>query len=350
MTTSSSHMRVAIIAATGYGGIELLRWLTAHPRVEIVAVSSEQSAGKRLAEVYPHLAGLDLVLQPAEDACGHGDVVFFATPNGTAMHLAPGVLARGGKVIDLSADFRLRDAAVFEKYYAMTHAAPDLLPEAVYGLPELYRDAVREARLIANPGCYPTSVLLALVPLLRAGLIEPRGIVVDSKSGVSGAGRTALQTPYLLAEANEDVSAYKVGSHRHQPEMEQQLTAAGVGEAVISFTPHLMPMTRGIFSTTYASLRAGVETADVFAIYRECYAGSPFVTVLDEHTLPHTKWCAGSNRAFLTARVDARLGRVVTLSAIDNLGKGMSGQAVQNMNLLCGFDEALGLDRPALYP
>ncbi|OPZ84856.1 MAG: N-acetyl-gamma-glutamyl-phosphate reductase [bacterium ADurb.Bin429] len=219
MTTPAHPIRVAVIAATGYGGIELLRWLTAHPAVEIVAASSESSAGQPLTAVYPHLAGLDLTLQPAADARFHGDpqVVFFATPNGTAMKLAPEVLARGGKVIDLSADFRLKDPAVYAQYYGMEHQATDWLAQAVYGLPELYRESLHGASLVANPGCYPTSALLALAPLLRAGLIEPRGIIIDSKSGVSGAGRTALQTPYLYAEANEDVSAYKVGTHRHQP-------------------------------------------------------------------------------------------------------------------------------------
>jgi N-acetyl-gamma-glutamyl-phosphate reductase len=352
MTTSAAPIRVAVIAATGYGGIELLRWLTAHPAVQIVAVSSEQSAGQPLTAVYPHLSGLEMTLLPAEEARFHGDphVVFFATPNGTAMKLAPAVLARGAKVVDLSADFRLKDPAVFAQHYALEHTATDWLARAVYGLPELHAEAIRGAALIANPGCYPTSVLLALVPLLRAGLVTPQGIIIDSKSGVSGAGRTALQTPFLYAEANEDVSAYKVGSHRHQPEIEQQLTATEQGEAIIAFTPHLIPMTRGIFTTAYAPLAASCTTAEVLAVYRAAYAGSPFVTVLDEKTLPHTKWCYGSNRAFITARVDARTGRVVALAAIDNLGKGMAGQAVQNMNLLCGLDEATGLDRPAIYP
>ncbi|HOF87091.1 MAG TPA: N-acetyl-gamma-glutamyl-phosphate reductase [Armatimonadota bacterium] len=352
MTTPAHPIRVAVIAATGYGGIELLRWLTAHPAVEIVAVSSESSAGQPLTAVYPHLAGLEMALLPAAEARFHGEpqVVFFATPNGTAMQLAPAVLARGGKVIDLSADFRLKDPAVYAAYYGRAHGATDWLARAVYGLPELDREALRGAALVANPGCYPTAALLALAPLLRAGLIAPRGIIIDSKSGVSGAGRTALQTPYLYAEANEDVSAYTVGAHRHQPEIEQQLTAAGGEEAVITFTPHLIPMTRGIFTTAYGPLTRACATDEVLAIYRDAYAGSPFVTVLDATTLPHTKWCAGSNRAFVTARVDARAGRVVALAAIDNLGKGMSGQAVQNMNLLCGLDEATGLERPAVYP
>ncbi|HEY3377244.1 MAG TPA: N-acetyl-gamma-glutamyl-phosphate reductase [Armatimonadota bacterium] len=350
--STPSPIRVAILGATGYGGIELLRWLSGHPSVEIVAASSESSAGKPLATVYPHLAALNLTLLPAAEARFAGDpqVVFCALPNGQAMHLAPALLARGVAVIDLSADFRLRDAATYTAFYKMEHASPALIPQAVYGLPELYRDDIRQARLIANPGCFPTTALLATVPLLRAGVISPHGMIVDSKSGVSGAGRTALKTPYLYAEANEDVSAYGIGTHRHTPEMEQQMTAAGAGDSVITFTPHLVPMTRGIFTATYSTLTRECTTADLLAIYREAYADSPFVQVLDAETLPHTKWCYGSNRAVVTARVDARTGRALTLSAIDNLGKGMSGQAVQNMNLLCGLPESLGLDRPAIYP
>jgi len=266
------------------------------------------------------------------------------------MRLAPDILQHGAAVIDLSADFRLTDVQLHAEFYKITHTSPELLPRAVYGLPELYREQVQQARLIANPGCFPTSVLLALAPLLRAGVIETQGIVIDSKSGVSGAGRTALKTPFLYAEANEDVCAYGVGTHRHTPEIEQQLTAEGAGDCVVTFTPHLIPMTRGIFSTTYSTPCGQISTAEILQLYREIYAGSPFVTVLDEHTLPHTKWCYGSNRAFLTARADARTGRVITLSAIDNLGKGMAAQAVQNMNVLCGLPEEIGLNVPALYP
>jgi len=350
MTTSP--ICVAILGATGYGGVELLRFLAVHPDARIVAVSSESSAGEPLGKSFPHLSNLDLTLLPAAEARFAGDpqVVFCALPNGQAMRLAPALLERGIAVIDLSADFRLKDPATYKLYYGMEHAAPELLAGAAYGLPELYREDILQTRLIANPGCYPTSALLALAPLLRAGAIEAKGIVVDSKSGVSGAGRRALDTPYLYAEANEDVSAYKVGTHRHAPEIEQQLSGAGAGEAVITFTPHLIPMTRGIFTTAYANMAREVTTAGVLDIYRQAYAGSPFVQVLDEDTLPHTKWCSGSNRAFVTARVDARVGRVVALSAIDNLGKGMAGQAVQNMNLLFGLPETCGLEMPAMYP
>jgi len=350
--TTSSPIRVAILGATGYGGVELLRFLAIHPAARVVAVSSESTAGEPLSKSYPHLAGLGLTLLPAAEARFAGDpqVVFCALPNGQAMKLAPELLGRGIAVIDLSADYRLKDPATYQQYYGMAHASPELLAGAAYGVPELYREEICASRLIANPGCYPTSALLALVPLLRAGVIQAKGIIVDSKSGVSGAGRRALDTPFLYAEANEDVSAYKVGTHRHQPEIEQQLSGAGVGEAVINFTPHLIPMTRGIFSTAYAALTREVKTADVLEIYQQAYAGSSFVNVLDEKTLPHTKWCYGSNRAFVTARVDDRTGRVITLSTIDNLGKGMAGQAIQNMNLLFGLPETTGLEMPAVYP
>ena len=350
--TTSNKVRVAILGATGYGGMELLRYLHTHPAATVVAVSSEASAGQPLATAMPHLAGMELTLQTAAEVAAREDiqVAFCALPNGQAMKVAPALLARGCAVIDLSADFRLRDLAVFTRFYQLEHAAPELLPTVAYGIPELYRERIAAARLVANPGCFPTSALLALVPLLRAGLIEARGIIVDSKTGVSGAGRTALKTPYLLAEANEDVAAYNVGAHRHTPEMEQQLTEAHGADVAITFIPHLIPMTRGIYTTAYAEVRRNCTTAELLAAYRQTYAESPFVHVLDENTLPHTKWCAGSNRAFVTARVDARTGRVVALSVIDNLGKGMAGQAVQNMNLLCGFPQTYGLASLAVYP
>jgi N-acetyl-gamma-glutamyl-phosphate reductase len=326
--------------------------LSIHPAVQIVAASSESSAGQPVRKVFPHVPLPELTLLPAAEARNSGDpqVVFCALPNGQAMHLAPPLLERGVTVIDLSADFRLKDVETFRKFYQLEHRSPELLPTAVYGLPELYREEIRGARLIANPGCYPTSALLALAPLLRAGVISAQGIVVDSKSGVSGAGRTALQTPYLYAEANEDFSAYKIGTHRHTPEIEQQLSGAGAGEAIITFTPHLAPMTRGIFTTAYAQLTGDADTAALLAIYRDVYRDADFVTVLDGDTLPHTKWCSGSNRAFVTARVDARTGRAIVLATIDNLGKGMSGQAVQNMNIALGLPETLGLLTQACYP
>ncbi len=350
MTTTP--IRVAVLGATGYGGMELLRWLSVHPAVQVVAVSSESSAGQALRSALPQFATLDLTLQPAAEARFSGDaqVVFCALPNGTAMQLAPELLERGIAVIDCSADFRLKDAAVYTRFYKIEHSAPQLLAQAAYGLPELCREAIVRARLVANPGCYPTGALLALTPLLRAGLISPRGMVVDSKSGVSGAGRTALKTAYLFAEVNEDVCAYGLLSHRHTPEMEQLLSETAGGEVALTFTPHLIPMNRGIFTTAYADIATARSTSELLDCYRTAYADSPFVTVCDAETVPHTKWCAGSNRAYVTARVDARTGRVIAMSSLDNLGKGFASQAIQNMNLLCGLPEALGLEMTAVYP
>ncbi|MEI6521566.1 MAG: N-acetyl-gamma-glutamyl-phosphate reductase [bacterium] len=349
---STDNIRVSILGATGYGGVELLRWLLPHPNVTITAVSSESSAGMPLEAVHPQLTGMGLTLSHACDAQAIGDpqVVFFALPNGETMKIAPQLVERGVKVIDLGADFRLKNQSVYEKFYKMQHTCPKLLSEAVYGLPELYRDEIINAQIIGNPGCYPTSILLATVPLLKAKVIKPTGIIADSKSGVSGAGRTALKTPYLYAEANEDFCAYGIGTHRHTPEIEQQMTGVGVGEAVITFTPHLVPMTRGIHSTIYAELAKDLTAADLIEILTETYKDSPFVKVLDENHLPHTKWCSGSNNAFITARVDERTGRAVLCSAIDNLGKGMASQAIQNMNLMFGLDETAGLNRVSVFP
>jgi len=350
---SKKQIKAAILGATGYGGIELLRILSKHQNVEIVAASSENSAGKKLSSVYPHLTLChDIKLKKMEDviAVDDLDVVFCALPNGQAMTVAERVL-KNSVLIDLSADFRLKDIKTHASFYKMVHDSPHLVGDAVYGIPELYRDEIKSARLIANPGCYPTSILLALVPLLEAGSIEIEGIVVDSKSGVSGAGRTALKTPYLYAESNETLSAYAIGTHRHTPEIEQQLSIVGAGQAVITFTPHLTPMTRGIFSTCYAKLVDEKTTNnDLLEIYNDKYFECSFIKVLDIETLPQTKWAQGSNNAFITARIDRRAGRVITLSTIDNLGKGMSGQAVQNMNIIFDLPEDTGLFNLAMYP
>ena len=288
---NNDKIKVAILGATGYGGIELIRWLLPHPNVEITAVSSESSAGMPLSSVHPQLSGIDLTLTHACDAqaIGEPQVVFFALPNGETMKIAPQLVERGVKVIDLGADFRIKNPAIYERFYKMQHSCPKLLRDAVYGLPELYREKIKQAQIIGNPGCYPTSILLATVPLLAAKVIKAAGIIADSKSGVSGAGRTALKTPYLYAEANEDFCAYGIGTHRHTPEIEQQLTDVGVGDAVITFTPHLVPMTRGIHSTIYAELAKDVTTAELIGILSEAYKESPFVKVLDENHLPHTK-------------------------------------------------------------
>lgn len=345
-------IRVAIAGATGYGGVELVRLLKQHPQVQLAALTSETYAGKRMEQVYPHLRGVEVELQAldperfAQDA----DFAFLALPAGQAMDLVPRLLAQGKRVIDLSADHRLRDPAAYPRWYGMEHPHPELLVEAVYGLPELHRAAMRDARLVAAPGCYPAGAILALAPLVCAGLVKADRIIVDSKSGVSGAGRTALDLAYHYPEANEDVCAYKVADHRHTPEMEQELSALAGAPVTVTFSPHLVPMTRGIATAAYAELGKPAAAADLIEELRSFYHNEPFVQVLDEQTYPHTKHTAGWNLCQVTARVDERAGIAVALSALDNLGKGLSGTCVQCFNIMCGFDETTALAEPAPYP
>ncbi|MEW6191935.1 MAG: N-acetyl-gamma-glutamyl-phosphate reductase [Bacillota bacterium] len=345
-------IKVGIVGASGYTGAELVRILVRHPAAEVAFLTSRSYAGQQLAAVFPHLAGFtDRVLTAfdAEEMAAGCDVVFTALPHGHAVPVAQAVLARGKKLIDLGADFRFRDAAVYEAWYKVPHEAPALLQEAVYGVPEFYRERLRGASLVANPGCYPTATLLALVPLLRAGVIAPEGLIIDAKSGVSGAGRKLdLRTHY--AEVNENVQAYNVGIHRHTPEIEQELSVAAGKEVRVSFTPHLVPQTRGILATVYANVKEPLATGDLLAVYRDFYRGEPFVRVLPEGVLPQTKSVTGSNCAHLGAVADPRTGRAVLLAAIDNLVKGASGQAVQNMNLMFGLPETTGLDFAGVYP
>lgn len=345
-------IRVGIVGASGYTGAELVRILLRHPEAELAVLTSRSYAGQQLAAVFPHLSGCtDRVLEVFDAAkmAAACDVVFTALPHGHAVPVARAVLERGKKLIDLGADFRFRDAAVYEAWYKVKHEAPELAREAVYGLPELYRDRVRGAALVANPGCYPTASLLATVPLLKAGVIDPATIIIDAKSGLSGAGRKLdLRSHY--AEVNENVTAYNVGVHRHTPEIEQELTAAAGTEVRVSFTPHLVPQTRGILTTVYATLRKELTTGALLDIYREFYRDEPFIRVLPEGVLPRTKSVTGSNIVHLGAVADPRTGRAVLLAAIDNLVKGASGQAVQNMNLLFGLPETTGLDFVGLYP
>lgn len=352
-------MRVGVAGATGYAGIELLRILRGHPAARVVAVTAESNQGKPLSEVFPHTTGLhraengsgELVAGPTEagwlaDRC---DVVFMALPHGAAMKLAPPLLAAGKKVIDFGADFRLRSAAVYTKWYKVEHTAVDALAGAVYGLPELYGERVARASLVANPGCYPTSCALAAAPLLRAGLVETRGIIFDSKSGVSGAGRAATLGVHF-SEVNENLKAYNIaGEHRHTPEIEQTLSDLAGEDIVVNFSPHLVPMTRGILTTAYFTLRRPATTAELIGLFTEHYRGRPFVRVRAAG-LPQTKEVLGSNFCDLAPRVDERTGRVLVVSVIDNLVKGAAGQAVQNMNLLLGLDERMGLDLAPVYP
>jgi len=338
-------IRVAIVGATGYTGGELLRILKRHPEVRVVHVTSESSAGKRLEEVHPDLrTDYDLTLESLNDRrlAADSDVAFFALPHGAGSKSIAAFLSEGRKVVDISADFRLRDVRTYEAWYKVKHAAPKLLAEAVYGLPELFRAKILGARLVANPGCYATATILALAPLLKHGLIKPETIVVDAKSGVSGAGKK-LDPMYHFPECAENFQAYAVNKHRHMPEIEQALKDVSGKPVAITFVPHLVPMTRGILANAYASLKRRMTTADVRAIYEEDYGKERFIRLLPEGCWPRTADVGRTNYADVNLTVDARTNRVVVMTAIDNLVKGASGQAVQNMNLIFGRNETTGL-------
>jgi N-acetyl-gamma-glutamyl-phosphate reductase len=345
-------LHVGIVGASGYTGVELARILAGHPEIRLTAATSRQYAGKPLAEVFPNLRKrVDICCEnlTVEELIERADFFFTAVPHKTAMDIVPKLLAAGKKVVDLSADYRIHDPAVYEAWY-QEHTSPQLLPEAAYGLPELYRDRIRAARLTANPGCYPTSVILALTPLLRHGLIDPSTLIIDSKSGTSGAGRAA-SVGTLFCEVTDGFKPYKVGgSHRHIPEIEQELSIAAGKPVTVSFTPHLLPISRGILSTMYATLTSKGEQADLQAIYDTEYAAEPFVRVLPPGIMPATQYVRGSNCCDLALQKDQRTGRLIVLSAIDNIVKGASGQAVQNMNLMNGFPETTGLMGAPLFP
>lgn len=333
--------RIAILGATGYTALELMKILVRHPEAEITTITSRQEGNPHVAMVHPSLAGrVDLEMQnltPAE-VVARSECVFSCLPHGASASLIPALLDGGCRVVDFSADYRLGSAHVFQQWYDQKHPDPDRLGHVPYGLPELFRDQIRNARLVANPGCYPTSAILALAPLLKAGLIQPQGIVVDSKSGVSGAGRT----PKLLThypECNESVAAYNIGRHRHTPEIERILGIAGGADVEVIFTPHLIPMDRGILSTTYSQSVSDVTEESLLQVLRDFYEDEPFVRVV-EH-LPGTKDVSGSNFCDITVRLVH--GRVITISCIDNLVKGASGAAVQNFNLMYGYPETTAL-------
>ncbi len=348
---SSNKIRVGIVGASGYTGAELARLLGRMEEVEIAVATSRQYAGKPLAAAFPHLRHIvDITCEdPATDElAGRADLFFTAVPHQTAMEIVPQLLAAGRKVVDLSADFRIRQAAVYEQWY-QPHSAPELLAEAVYGLPEIHRERIRAARLVANPGCYPTSVILGLAPLLKNSLIDPASIIVDSKSGTSGAGRGA-KVGTLFCEVTDGFRAYNVCKHRHTPEMEQELGGLAGGAVVLSFSPHLLPMSRGILSTLYATLRGAMELEAVYELYRDFYRDEPFVRICEPGILPATQYVRGSNFCDIGFQVDPRTGRVVVVSTIDNLVKGAAGQAVQNMNLMCGLPETSGLAVVPLFP
>jgi N-acetyl-gamma-glutamyl-phosphate reductase len=354
--------KVAIVGASGYSGEELVRLLLTHPHAELTAVTSRQYAGQSLAKVFPRFAHhararkMQFSEPNAELLAKEAQVVFLALPHGVAAEFVAPLLRLGCKVIDLSADFRVKSAAVYKEFYAHDHPAPELLTQAVYGLPEVYRAQIRSAALVASPGCYPTSILLPLIPLLRAGLIDPKSIIADSLSGVSGAGRKA-ELDYLFVECNESVRPYGLPKHRHLSEIEQELSLAAGTPIVIQFTPHLIPINRGILTTLYLTpvLRKGSFAGEphpgasvsfeesISICYQVVYGDEPFVRLLQGKALPDTKNVAGTNVLEIAWRLDPRTGRLLVVSAEDNLVKGASGQAVQSLNLMCGWPETAGL-------
>ena len=349
----SGRFRVAIAGATGYTGLELLRLLAQHPALEVARATSERSVGEPVSLHHPSLGraydGLAFeALEPA--TLGRGvDVVFLALPHKATMGVVPEVLKSGARVFDLSADFRLRDPAAYDTWYKTAHTAPALLAEAVYGLPELHRDRIRTAQLVAVPGCYPTTAILAAAPLVAAQAVDPATLIVDAKSGVSGAGRK-VELQYLFTEAEGGVSPYGVGVHRHTPEIEQELSGLAGRPVKVSFTPHLVPMSRGILATVYASLASPASREDLAAVFQRFYGDSPSVRILAPGRWPSTQHVRGSNRCDIGFTVDPRVGRVVVASAADNLVKGASGQAIQCANLALGLAESAGLESPGVFP
>jgi len=336
-------MKVGIINVTGYTGVELARLLYQHPEVELSSVTGRSTAGQNLSEVFPHLADIDLTI---EAELGKVEPVFSAMPHKESAKEVIPLLSRSIKVVDISADFRLKDASEYKRWYGFSHPSPQLLKEAVYGLPELHRAELASAKLAANPGCYPTGAILALAPAVKAKLVGA-DIIIDSKSGISGSGRS-LDLGSHYAEVNEDTSAYALEGHRHMPEIAQELTLVNPQSFSITFVPHLVPMTRGILSTCYAPLTKKVSEKDLRKIYKDFYKDEPFVRVTDAP--PHTKHTWGSNLCLLYPVIDPRAGRLIVVSCIDNLMKGAAGQAIQNMTIMLGLPEPTGLEALAIYP
>ncbi|MDC0832241.1 N-acetyl-gamma-glutamyl-phosphate reductase [Leptolyngbya valderiana BDU 20041] len=344
---------VGIVGASGYGGVQLVRLLLDHPHVELVYLGGQSSAGKSFSDLYPHLEHrVDLTVEPVDvdTIARRCRVVFLSLPNGLAWKMTPALLEKGCQVLDLSADYRFFNLETYRAWYGGDRTDGEVASLAVYGLPELYRDRVREAQLVGCPGCYPTASLLAIAPLLKQGLIVPETLVIDAKSGTSGGGRQA-KTHLLLAEADSSIAAYGVARHRHTPEIEQICSELAGHEILVQFTPHLVPMVRGILSTVYATLRdPGLVREDIATIYNAFYRASPWVKVLPAGVFPQTKWACGSNLNYIGIEVDQRTGRVIVLSAIDNLLKGQAGQAVQCMNLMLDIEETTGLPTLGFYP
>lgn len=342
----------AAIIGDGYTAAELLRLLAGREDVTVDSISSTENIGRRIDHVYPHLTGFyDLVctatdLESIKKRC---QAAFLALPHGLSVPMVMELTAAGVRCIDLGADFRLKDANIYAQYYETTHAAPHMLADAVYGLPEVYRRKIKTANIVANPGCYPTSAILPLVPLLQSEIIKAKGIIVDSKSGVSGAGKAA-RTSSLFCEVNEGITAYGVGSHRHGPEIAQELSQAAGCKVQMMFTPHLVPMNRGILSTIYARLCPGWRPSAVRTVLKEAYHKEPFVRLLPEGQFPQTRWVSGSNFIDIGVHVDEDSGQVILVSAIDNITKGASGQAIQNMNIMFDLPETRGLLFPGRHP
>ena len=348
-------VRVAVAGASGYMGAELLRLLSVHPKVTLTGITSDRLAGEPLGKAYPHLRGLSDLrfhdLDP-EWVAGVADVVFLALPHMESQKTVPVLRGHGIRAIDLSADYRLHDADDYVTWYKAPHIDLPGLAEAVYGLPELHRKAIASASLVASPGCYPAGAVLATAPLLRSGLARLDGIVIDGKSGITGAGAQGrkIDPMYLFTEANENVQAYGIAAHRHTPEIEQELSALAGAPLRVAFTPHLVPLNRGLFTTASVPLATALTTSRLLDVYREFYAGEPFVRVLDAGERPTTRAVVGSNYCDVTVVADPRTGRAVCVSAIDNLGKGGAANGVQNLNVMCGWSERTGLEAPPMYP
>ena len=352
MTKKNDKITVAICGGSGYTGIELLRILSGHPHVVITVVTSEKSAGKSVSSVFPHLGKYhNLTYEPMDktNLLKKADLFFLALPHGASQEAVNFFFTKGKRVIDLSADYRLSDRMVYEEWYGLPHKYPAALKKAVFGLPEIYRSRIRKAKLVANPGCYPTSAILGLLPAIKVRLIDVSSLIIDSKSGTTGAGRKA-DLAVSFCEVNEGFKAYGLGTHRHTPEIEQEISSASGKDIKVNFTPHLLPVDRGILTTIYSKLSKKTDTAAVLNIYKKMYKDEPFVSVLDEGALPNIKNVRGTNFCHIGLKVVPRTNSLIIASAIDNLVKGASGQAVHNMNIMMGFEETAGLESLALFP
>lgn len=344
-------LKVGVVGGTGYTGAELLRLLVMHPQVSLAYVTSRSEAGTKIADLFPNLRGFTALLftEPSVTTLAECEIVFFATPNGTAMQMVPQLIEKGVRVIDLAADFRLKDVAVWKQWYGIDHACVDVLKEAVYGLPEINREAIKAARVVANPGCYPTATTLGFLPLIENALIDDQRLIADAKSGVSGAGRGA-SVATLQAESSENFKAYAVDGHRHLPEIKQTLATVASHAVGLTFVPHLVPMIRGIEATLYATLKKSVSIDELSQLYQSRYADEPFVDVLSEGMVPETRSVKGANFCRISVFRPQNDDTVVVTSVIDNLMKGAAGQAIQNMNIMFELEETLGLKQVALLP